>query len=364
VLILTYNITLRNYIHDKISQVREDFAWNNFLIIHYHEFFKSMANNLGLPITSLIDFNREDFFEPASSQTPRFAAIFVDEVQDYRVEWLRGLRRYFLQEEGEFVLFGDEKQNIYGRDLEADRRIQTNIRGRWNELTTTFRLSERIVRVATAYQNHFLKRRYDLDAIEIAPEQLSLFDATQHFEYFDMSGAGDVVAEVFDLYRSLCERYGIHPNDVCIVSSRIPFLRELDYLIRTAARERTMTMFESKEAYNELCKSISHHEELDDAVEGLRKAKKFHFWMNPGTVKLATIHSFKGWEISTLILVLFADQATVRQNGEMEAREAIADEELVYTAITRCRHNLFVANFGNRKYHEFFSRAGNYEKRG
>lgn len=123
-----------------------------------------------------------------------------------------------------------------------------------------------------------------------------------------------------------------------------------------------MTMFESKEAYSELCRSISHHEELDDAVEGLRKAKKFHFWMNPGTVKLATIHSFKGWEINTLILVLFSDQATVRMNGGREGGEAISDEELVYTAITRCRHNLFVANFGNRKYHQFFSRIRSREK--
>jgi hypothetical protein len=46
VLILTYNITLRNYIHDKISRVREDFGWDRFTIIHFHEFFKSMANNL------------------------------------------------------------------------------------------------------------------------------------------------------------------------------------------------------------------------------------------------------------------------------------------------------------------------------
>jgi Nuclease-related domain len=67
VLILTYNITLRNYIHDRISQVREDFAWNSFVILQYHEFFKSMANNLGLPIASLMEFDRR-----TSSNRPLF----------------------------------------------------------------------------------------------------------------------------------------------------------------------------------------------------------------------------------------------------------------------------------------------------
>jgi len=33
ILILTYNITLKNYIHDKISQVRADFEWNNFVVV-------------------------------------------------------------------------------------------------------------------------------------------------------------------------------------------------------------------------------------------------------------------------------------------------------------------------------------------
>jgi len=37
----------------------------------------------------------------------------------------------------------DEKQNIYGRDLEVDRRIKTNIPAGWNELTASFRLSDR-----------------------------------------------------------------------------------------------------------------------------------------------------------------------------------------------------------------------------
>lgn len=45
VLILTYNITLKNYIKDKISRVREDFSWKNFVISNYHLFINTELNN-------------------------------------------------------------------------------------------------------------------------------------------------------------------------------------------------------------------------------------------------------------------------------------------------------------------------------
>lgn len=46
VLILTFNITMRNYIHDKISAVKDDFSWESFHIMHYHQFFLQEANNV------------------------------------------------------------------------------------------------------------------------------------------------------------------------------------------------------------------------------------------------------------------------------------------------------------------------------
>jgi hypothetical protein len=74
-------------------------------------------------------------------------------------------------------------------------------------------------------------------------------------------------------------------------------------------------------------------------------------------LNLATVHSFKGWEINTLFLVVYGDEASTGLEGTPGGRERISDEELVYTAITRCRHKLFVANRGDCKYHDFFSRV-------
>jgi hypothetical protein len=61
VLVLTFNITLRNYIHDAISEIRESFGWSNFYIVNYHQFFNTEANNHNLPIQSLTDYEDESF---------------------------------------------------------------------------------------------------------------------------------------------------------------------------------------------------------------------------------------------------------------------------------------------------------------
>ena len=68
VLILTYNITLRNYIHDNLNRVREEFNWNNFHINHYHHFIISTANNLNIEISNLEDCDNEYTYQ---SQTPK-----------------------------------------------------------------------------------------------------------------------------------------------------------------------------------------------------------------------------------------------------------------------------------------------------
>lgn len=48
ILILTYNITLKNYIKDKLSNVREEFLWEHFVILNYHLFINIEMNNLGI----------------------------------------------------------------------------------------------------------------------------------------------------------------------------------------------------------------------------------------------------------------------------------------------------------------------------
>lgn len=338
VLILTYNITLRNYIHDAISEVREDFRWDNFYIVNYHQFFNTQANNHNLPIEELADYQNEHFFELVKDEIIKFGAILIDEIQDYKSAWIHTIKQYFLDNDGEFVVFGDEKQNVYRRTLGKDKRPNTTIPGAWKELNDSFRSNDQIIHLAFEYQDCFFENRYELDEIELV-EQPDLFTEEPRLRY--LAFAHDVpIDKVFTRVREVLDEWHVHPNDACVLSPRVETLRELDHLFRTEARERTSTTFESKEQWEDL----QQRKGGEWALERLRKNKKMHFWMNAGTVKLSTIHSFKGWEIDTLVLLI---------EGGTDPRNA-SDDELIYTAITRCRKNLLILNLGNPRYHSFF----------
>ena len=64
--------------------------------------------------------------------------------------------------------------------------------------------------------------------------------------------------------------------------------------------------------------------------------------MNSGTVKISTVHSFKGWESETLFFII----------EKKFSRMAHTFDEILYTGLTRSRNNLVIINYGNEEYHE------------
>lgn len=335
VLVLTYNLTLRNYIHDKISEVRADYPWSSFEIIHYHGFFKRQANNYNLIIDDLLkDADKEDFFRSVSGKIHLYDTILIDEVQDYKEEWLRLISNYFLSEQGEFVVFGDEKQNIYKREMGEDKYpVIPQVRGRWNELKESFRLGDFTLKVAQSFQRTFLSEFYIVDDV---PEQQSLLKNGRLYyelaEYYDENA----------LYEKICfyiKKLHIHPNDVVILGMTFDFIRALDFSFRTEGKQKTTYMGETQEEVKELLKEFPlEGKRFEHRVESIRRNRKLHFWANAGTTKFSTVHSFKGWEAPTLILLI---------------ENTLNVEELVYVALTRAALNIIVLDFTG-KYEDFF----------
>jgi superfamily I DNA/RNA helicase len=302
VLILTFNITLRNYIHDRVSEVRESFDWKYFLITNYHCFFAAQATRYELPVSfDNIDdnssFEDESFFASVSNNIERFGAIFIDEVQDYKVEWLRIIKKYFLRGDGEFVLFGDEKQNLYGRPLD-DKAIRTNIPGPFTRLRQSHRLNSRVADLATRFQAEFLCSRHAIDSV-YSIRQPGLFEP--HVEYIDCEGFADErVAEI--IFKDV-ERWDVHPNDVAILCSRNEQVRRLDAIVRRNWRQRTTICSETQEEFEALANRPSK-KSIKASTAAIRRSRRYNFWANAGTVKLSTVHSFKGRECSTVFVVI------------------------------------------------------------
>ncbi|MEA5096577.1 hypothetical protein SDC9_79901 [bioreactor metagenome] len=172
ILILTYNITLKNFIHDKISMVREDFPWEVFVISNYHLFINSQLNNLGIPfekdkITDLEAnyYSNKKLFLEHKSKIKTYDAIFIDEIQDYKRPWMEIIKECFLSEGGEYVLFGDVKQNIYSNPTEQ-KDVSTNVKG-VVELKRCFRSDFKIKDLAIEFQKNIFKDKYDNSPLKI-----------------------------------------------------------------------------------------------------------------------------------------------------------------------------------------------------
>jgi hypothetical protein len=302
VLILTYNLSLRNYIRDRISNVREQFEWKNFHIYNYHTFFKVESNNYGIPINSFSDWDNEHHFKPIIGDINKYETILIDEVQDFKQEWLRLLINYFLIDQGELVVFGDEKQNIYERKMDEDKTpVIPTIRGAWNRsLNQVFRFSGDLITLAKAFQNDILSLKYNIDEVEELQQELQ-FDKTE-IEYNQVDHIDPKL--VTNIIKDTLNKNQISSSDACVLSTDIETLRDIDHQFRKDMGEKTTTTFETKEFFEELLnkkgrlskknnldpqphiaqKNINEDDIISD-LESIRRSKKYHFEMRTGFMK-------------------------------------------------------------------------------
>jgi hypothetical protein len=250
VLILTYNISLKNYIKEIINKVQEDFYWDYFYINHYHQFFNQQANNVFLKVKSLSAYDNINYFESSLKFLPKFDTVIIDEIQDYWPKWVKIIKKYFLKENGEFVVFGDEKQNIYKRKLEEDKKPYTGIPGQWNLLNESFRSKNKILRLAEYFQIEFLSDIYDFDEIK-AGQQTEIFEEKEHLDYMNFSNYNrhDQYLNIFQYINNTVKKHNISPEDITILSLTTNILRPIDYLWRIKKNEKTATTYETYEIY-------------------------------------------------------------------------------------------------------------------
>ena len=219
------------------------------------QFINAELNNLHLnvatkgrkpetPMSVYLDseyYSNESLFERHKGKIRRYDAVLIDEVQDYKRSWMNIVRNFFLVENGDYVLFGDVKQNIYGNPTE-NKEFITNIRGGAFELKTCHRSDSKIQDFALEFQKSVFGDKYEIDSFA---DGESLFSDSEKigsisYLYFD-----DVQSQL-DIYYTIrniiISRFpNISPNDITILGYSNTTLREFDYLYRTLSREKTRT---------------------------------------------------------------------------------------------------------------------------
>ena len=364
VLILTYNITLCHYIRDKIA--RNTRGWstrkreNAFHIIHFDRLIPSLMNTAGLASPIWVEDNDEKCWDTYRDEcmsllrknrhlVDHYATILIDEAQDYQYEWIQFLQDVMLEKNGEMLICADEKQNVFDRPLDPNDKLPRTprITGRWRVLKESHRMIPQIAKLALDFQKAFMQQ-YTIDEYS-EPIQQYLQYLFGEFEgeqlYCDLSKEPHAYEKIAHCIDGLIKQRGYSPNDICIMASNTESLREIDFILRQLrGNDSTTSMCESKELYEYIVKKHSNPwnpSELKQELEDVRRVLKHNtFRMNKGTLKLCTIHSFKGWEITNAILIL-------TKNDDVD--------QLIYTAITRAKKNLLIINLGNDKYGDFFS---------
>jgi len=343
VLILTYNLTLRNLIKDRLSSIQGTTRPEGIEVNNYHQFFLLMCNFINFDLDSYFNkkilsseeiwemlFNDESIFQNKS--VFKFHTILIDEIQDYNKEWINILKNFFLKDDGEMVLFGDQSQNIYHKDTSTSDNPVIRGFGRWVKLTKSFRskIDSNLVYLFKIFQQEFISNIYkDAEIFESTYSQGML-----NYDIIEYNKTSlDLTSEII---RKNIRINKIIPNDVSIICSSINDLQkineELDFF------EKTETMFETNKDVENIISSIDE----DLSNKKIRRLKKYWFMQNSGKIKLSTVHSFKGMESPTIFFIL----------------KDVDDSELVYTAITRAKVNLIILDIGNGKsqYSKFFER--------
>ena len=358
ILVLTYNKTLANYVRYRINEVRADFPWDKITIDYYHHFFRTQAHNCFM---GYMAYDNEYAFEGKDKLVEKYSAIFIDEVQDYLTPWLRNLNKYFLEEQGEFVVFGDPKQNVYKRELDhqGDIRIEF-IPGQWNhELKNSKRFANpQLALLAKNFQECFFPDKTNVD--DFGNSQYIQASLLTSIKYANIGRTTDT-KKLANYIKLIVNRYKLKAEETVALSQAGDILRDMDYNYRNMTGLPTSTTFISFEEYNRLLE-IHELEGSENPIanymckrdkDAIEHNKRIHFTMENEGLKFSTIHSYKGWESPNIILFL-EPELQDREKYSISARENVP--ELIYTAITRAKENLYIINLGNENYHQFFEK--------
>lgn len=292
------------------------------------------------------DFSKYDdvkLFENEKEIIEKYDWIFIDEIQDFKEERISIIKNYYLKQDWDFVVFGDENQNVFNRDIEDtnDRFPKIWIKWPWNVLKIPHRSIDKINLIAHHFKKEFLNQ-YDREELD-SSNSSELFNGSDYkdyltYEYYDpIINNLDYWALIWKLLAEV-EKQKFEKWEVTILSSKANILRELDFIIRNNYNEETDVSFIQKEHRVEL-NSISQSNKKESINNKLEKAMKIWFWIKFGSIKFSTIHSFKWRESDTIIYII-----------DNEDR----NNELIYSAITRCKRNLMMINLWNNHYHPFF----------
>lgn len=333
VLVLTYNITLVNYIRNLIHQNLNQEDSNKrglshtYSITWFHRFAKTQLVNLGwggdysnlwqqdeIRTNEILDNSVAALLKRLTEEenvpeNHKFDAILIDEGQDTLPGWWDGVKP-FLSEDGNACFIYDFRQDVYNRvgKWQEKKFSLSGFLGRPNELKTAYRLPNTYIPKIKKFIEMFLQNQNDIqgdfeDLIFNLPEPSKQVDMLEQCSTSWIQVDDDAC------------------NDKCLEA--ILDYSKLD--VDDFAYSSLLFLTTSKSAGIKICnKLISQKIEVTNTFSNSRdldRAKKAAFNLHNDPIKATHVFSGKGLESSQIIL-----QITKKCNNSD-----------VYTGLTRLK---------------------------
>lgn len=308
VLIVTFTITLRHWIHSLIvrggiqdslvsqsefSVKSKDLVWRWYV----HQFAAEIAVTAGrgtefkrlvgskskYPEQEVVDFIGSLMDHPRVAEKHKYDLVLVDEMQNVQREWLEILDKC-VADDGEIVIFGDPAQNVYKRNLDWTTKAIPGFPGRWNDLKGSYRFPPAMYPVLKDYYDSFGIADHDSEEPTLAED--GLFDQVELIWY--RASTDDMAAVAAEQMRK-ADLLGIPPMDTAFLA-----LRHEDGLEVLAELTGEKRPAQDIDGYVH----VFSHDPQNSAH--LKKA----FWPGHGEKKMCTVHSFQGWEARYVVFLV------------------------------------------------------------
>lgn len=331
VLVVTFNVTLWQYIRQLVSQTTVTFPWTNIEFHHFHGFCKNflIENSIEWPLTGnrrpkqLLDEMTPELVVDVlqaghNIKERRYDAILIDEGQDFPRTYYDTLCQ-FLTPNDELLFVADRRQNVYLRDDSwLEKMSNTKFRGRWRELKSTYRLPSVIAQEANRFAEQFLPAAASSAIEATANTTTALTGEPPYLTWHNVTSPEHAFGLALATVQRLSKERNVKPADIVILTPNQP---DGWALVRYLARQQM---------------AVNHVLAEDDGGVGRKRERyrKRTFADGDLRLKVSTIHSFKGWELNHVILL------TPEDDKFWEAQSPY----LFYVAMTRTRQSLTVLN--------------------
>ena len=325
-LVCTYNITLVNYLRYLIARHarnQEDFFKRQIDIFYFHDWCLHICRVAGRvgDYTRLLDeienakvameeaedtinysyfkkkwedkkdevFNDripelvQDIYKnpPPDDTLPRYDAILVDEGQDFKLNWWNTLRES-VKSEGERLLVADKTQDIYGNAVAwTDGPMPgAGFSGGWMQLSTHYRLPSAIVSVLENMKEMRNFQEFEIPST-VHMTEFNLSPVRLRWVQTDSEKSIDICFDEVCRQRTILQQEGISGfSDITFLSPNN--ITGSQFVERCKAR------------------GIGVRDTFGD--DNLSRLKKRLFFPGDSRMKATTLHSFKGFESSHLVV--------------------------------------------------------------